>query len=343
MTYLKHAPRHRRPRLTYSYRFLILAVDLCLACSCVGAIDSFAQVTDQKDDEVVRVSTNLLLFPIRVRDKRGSIVNNLTVNDLALNDVDKVVRGLEFLQGLDRVVLVFALDESGSLRDMISAQKDAALTLFDRFGNKSSVAVLRFAEIPTVAAPFARDTSNARAAFDVSVRRNQHTAIFDAALKATEMFDTLSRVRYERRIVILISDGLDNASKVKPKMAIDFAKDKRVSFYVIHLPLFEPRDGRLAVRRPTKGFQELAEQTGGKYFLIDEPSLGTPKHVDLTKVFHAIEEDLKSQYLLGFYLNEKANDDRRHSFDLSLPAGLEYQVGSRSYSRTHKFLVAGPR
>ena len=81
---------------------------------------------------------------------------------------------------------------------------------------------------------------------------------------------------------------------------------------MIHLPLFEPRDGRLAVRRPTKGFKELAEKTGGKYFLVgDEKSALLPKQNDLTPIFQAIEEDLKSQYLLGFYISESARDNRK--------------------------------
>ena len=118
------------------------------------------------------------------------------------------------------------------------------------------------------------------------------------------------RVRAERRIVILISDGLDNRSRTSAESVINTALEKKVSFYVIHLPLFEPRDGRLAVRPPTKGFKDLAEKTGGKYFLVgDEKSALLPKqNADLTPIFHAIEEDLKSQYLLGFYIAESARD-----------------------------------
>ena len=128
------------------------------------------------------------------------------------------------------------------------------------------------------------------------------------------MFGDLPRVRAERRIVILISDGLDNASRTKPGAVIEAALNNHVSFYVIHLPLFEPRDGRLSVRSPAKGFRDLAEKTGGKYFLVGDvkSALAPVKDIDLTKIFQAIEEDLKSQYLLGFYLGEVANDGRKH-------------------------------
>jgi Ca-activated chloride channel homolog len=296
-----------------------------------------------EDEEVLSVTTDLLVFTARIRHKRGEEVRSLTEKDLSLKDEDQVTSGLYFSPGVDRVAMVFALDQSGSLREIISQQSDAALGLYQRFSNKSSIAVLQFAASPIIAAAFDRDPARARAAFNLSVRANERTAIFDAAEKAVAMLDSLPRIRSERRIAILISDGLDNASRAKPDRVISFAREKRVSFYVIHLPLFEPRDGRLAVRRPAKGFRELAEKTGGKYFLAGGSALSPADKVDLAPIFKAIEDDLKSQYLIGFYLNEKANDGRRHTFSLALPDAFEYQVGSMNYARSQKFFVERPR
>jgi len=299
-----------------------------------------AQQTVDEDD-VVRVNTDLLLFPVRVRDKKGQAVPGLTEQDLLLKDQDHVTTGLYLTPGADRVALMFALDQSGSLRQIISQQREAALALFSRFGERSSVAILRFSETASLVAPFTKDLDAARAAFKFVAAPNQHTAIFDAAAKAVRAFDDLPRVRSERRIVILISDGLDTISRTKADSVIDAAVEKRVSFYVIHLPLFEPIDGRLAVRRPSKGFRELAEKTGGKYFLVgDAKSALTPAQNDLTPIFQAIEEDLKSQYLLGFYIAESSRDNRRHVFSVTMKReGVEYSVGRFGYSRTQKFFV----
>ncbi len=297
------------------------------------------------DEEVVRVNTDLLLFPVRIRDKRGQVETKLTEGDLSLKDKDHVTTGLYFSPGADRLALVFALDQSGSLREIISQQREAALALFGRFSEKSQAAVIRFSKTPLVAAPFGRDANAVREAFNFPAARNQPTAIFNAAAAAVDAFDALPRVRSERRIVILISDGLDNASTIKPGPIIQAAFQKSVSFYVIHLPLFEPRDGRLAVRTPAKGFRELAEKTGGKYFLVGDArsALAPKQNQDLTPIFQAIEEDLRSQYLLGFYLGEAANDGRKHRFSLSLPSGYEYQLGRLGYSRTQEFFVERPR
>jgi Ca-activated chloride channel family protein len=323
-------------RLVLSYIVLVgLLVSLCL--SATGRV--LAQ--DPSDDDVVRVNTDLLLYPIRIRDRKGQAVAGLTEQDLTLKDDEKVTTGIYFAPGADRVAMLFALDQSGSLRQIISQQRDAALALFSRFSDRSSVAVLRFSETSSLALPFTRDAEAARSAFRFSAGPNTRTAIFDAAADALKAFDDLPPVRAERRIVVLISDGLDNRSGTSPDSIIDAALEQRVSFYVIHLPLFEPRDGRLEVRRPAKGFRDIAEKTGGKYFLVgDAKSALMPRENDLTPIFNAIEEDLKSQYLLGFYIAETARDNRQHVFSVSLkPEGLRYSLGRLGFSRTHKFMI----
>src|ERR1051326_6060751 len=57
---------------------------------------AFAQQNDE--DEVVRVNTDLLLFPVRIRDKKGQAVTGLSDQDLLLKDQDKVTTGVYFSQ-----------------------------------------------------------------------------------------------------------------------------------------------------------------------------------------------------------------------------------------------------
>lgn len=334
-----HLLTSRTPRPALRVRITASLCVLLLGALSTDYIFIVAQ-SPSGDDDVVRVVTDLLLFPIRIRDNRGRAVDGLSERDLSLKDDDHATTSLFLTRGAERVALVFALDQSGSLRSIIAQQREAALALFAHFNQRSQVAVLRFTETPSLVASFGRDAEAVRAAFDFRVD-NQRTAIFDAATAAIDALNTRPPDRTERRIVILLSDGLDNASKVKASQVINEAIEKHVSFYLIHLPLFEPIDGRLAIRQPAKGFRDLAEKTGGKYFLAGDAktALSPAKDVDLAPVFQAIEDDLKSQYLLGFYLGGTARDGRRHVFSVSLPAGLEYSVGKLGYSRRHRFSV----
>ena len=343
--YPQHSSFRSFFRLTERLLLRLTVVLPLLACLFVAA--DFRIVLSQQtadDEDVVRVNTDLLLFPVRIRDKKGQAVAGLTVQDLTLADQDHVTTGLYFSPGADRVALMFALDQSGSLRQIISQQQEAALALFSRFGERSSVAILRFSDKASLVAPFTKDLDAVRAAFRFTAAPNRQTAIFDAASRAVKAFDDLPPVRSERRIVVLISDGLDTRSRTSAESVINAALERRVSFYVIHLPLFEPRDGRLEVRRPSKGFKDLAEKTGGKYFLTgDAKSALMPRENDLTPIFQAIEEDLKSQYLLGFYIAESSRDNRKHVFSVSMkPQGVEYSVGGKGYSRTQKFMINLP-
>jgi Ca-activated chloride channel family protein len=339
---------HRNPQYSVLRPFFRLAGRLILPSSalftlfvCLFIAAAPIPALAQDEDEVVRVNTDLLLFPVRIRDKKGQAVTGLTDQDLLLKDQDHATTGIYFSPGADRVAFMFALDQSGSLRQVISQQQEAALALFSRFGERSSVAILRFSDTASLIAPFTKDLSAARAAFRFVAAPNEQTAIFDAAAKAVKAFEELPPVRAERRIVVLISDGLDTRSRTRPQTVIDAALKQRVSFYIIHLPLFEPRDGHLAVRGPSKGFRELAEKTGGKYFLVgDVKSALAPSPPDLAPIFQAIEEDLKSQYLLGFYIAESSRDNRKHVFSVSMkPDGVEYSVGGRGFSRTQKFMI----
>jgi Ca-activated chloride channel homolog len=273
-----------------------------------------------EDDEVLTVRTDLVTVPVFVTDRRGARVSGLSAADFRVAADGRPVEISYFAAGASRVALLFALDASGSAREHIERQREAAHALLARFGSDSSAAVLAFADRPALALPFTADAGQVRAAFSLAAGRDRPTAIFDAALAAARAFDTRKSDQTERRIVLLLSDGLDTASTTRAPAVVAEARERGVSFYVIHFPLFTPRDGRLVVRRPSKGFRELAEQTGGQYFLLgDERAALDPRATyDLAPVFRAVADDLQSQYVLGFYAGEAARTGRPQRLEVRL-------------------------
>jgi len=290
--------------------FVLLVFNFC----------AFAQTATPNDDEIVRVRTDLITVPVVVTDTHNRRIADLTQTDFALSNDGRVVHISYFAVGSTRVALLFALDASGSIRENIERQRAAALALFDEFGHDSQVAVLTFDQSSKLVLPFTADVEQARAAFKIDAQPNQHTAIFDAALAAVRIFDTRPPDPRERRIAIILSDGLDTASTTRAADVIAQANERAVTFYVIHLPLFTPRDGELSMRRPARGFRELAERTGGQYFVAaDERAAFDPRNArDLAPVFRAIATDLQTQYLLGFYLNEEGRAPRAHRITVNL-------------------------
>jgi Ca-activated chloride channel family protein len=288
----------------------------------------------QEPDDVIRVRTDLVAIPVIVTEARGRRVSGLTAKDfLLINDMG-AAKVDYFASGTERVALLFALDTSGSAQETITRQREAAVALFSRFGHGSRVAVLQFGNIVRLTVPFTTNANAAQDAFNVPARENTGTAIFDGAAAAVRAFDGSGGFSVERRIVILMSDGLDTLSSTKYQSVIEAARHRGVSIYVVHFPLFSPRGGRLEPRPPSKGFRELAEQTGGRYFRIGDAktALDPRAKVDLTRVFQAIEEDLSGQYVVGFYPGEAARDNRFHRVTVSLASASRKKLRVQQFA-----------
>lgn len=297
------------PRLVTALAFVVLAT-----------ASSLNTATAQEPDDVVRIRTDLVTIPLVITDSRGRRIANLTKADFVLTDFDTSAKIDYFASGTDRVAMLFALDASGSEREIFAGQRQAALALFARFGAGSRVAVLHFADYVRLTVPFTTDSGAAQGAFASGASASSGTAIFEGAAAAVRSFDVSGGFSMERRIVLLMSDGLDTLSSTKYAEVVTAARDRGVSFYVIHFQLFTPGDGRLVPRPPSKGFRELAEQTGGRYFRIGDAksALDPNPHYDLAPVFAAIDNDLRGQYVLGFYPRETARDGQTHPVTIAL-------------------------
>lgn len=280
----------------------------------------FAQDEEISTDDVLRVRTDLVTIPASVTDSQGRRVSGLIQSDFAVRDNGQSVTLTYFAVGADHVALAFALDASGSVREIISRQRDAALKLFTRFKQGSRVAVLHFGEKVELSVPFTTDTARAELAFSSHLPLSRRTVIFDAASITLRAFAAGKSDPTERRILILISDGLDTASVTRASTVIREARALNVSIYIIHLPLYAPRNGRLAVRPPAKGFRDLAEKTGGRYLIVGDvkSALDPQATSDLAPVFQAIEEDLRGQYVLGYYPDDAARGTDSHRIEISL-------------------------
>jgi len=290
---------------------LITAIGLLLFSTVVAAQET-------QPDDVIRVRTDLVAVPLTVTDSRGRRISDLKQEDFVLTDDGRNTKIDYFASGAERIALVFVLDNSGSLREQLSRQRDAAMELFSRFGPGSSVAVIRFGQQARLIASFTTEADEARAAFSVPVNLSERTAIFDAASMAVQAYTPRGENSTERRIAILISDGLDTVSSASAAQVISAANRLNVSFYVIQLPLFTPSDGRLVPRPAAKGFRDLAERTGGKYFVAGRSAFDTNAPVDLASVFAAIEKDLRSQYVIGFYPGDASRDGQTHRAAISV-------------------------
>lgn len=315
---LSHHRTHTASRTPFPFRHLLT---LALLCAC--APNTFGQQqpapAEADDEEVLTVRTDLITLPVFVTDSRGRRVGSLAATDFAASVDGRPAEIRYFAAGTAHVALVFALDASGSAREHIARQREAALALLSRFGSGSRAGVLAFAERAALLRPVSSAVLPPES-FQIAARRNSPTAVFDGALAAVRAFDGAGANPAERRIVVLLSDGLDTASTTRPAEVVAAARERGVSIYVIHLPVFGVRGDRVGVRRPSRGFRELAAETGGRYFLLgDERQAFQPNPTyDLAPVFGAVADDLQTQYVVGLYADPSTRDGRQHTLGLSL-------------------------
>jgi Ca-activated chloride channel family protein len=314
-------------------KFFLAGALLILSC-----LPNFAQ--DFNQEEIIRVRTDLVTVPVTVLDSKRRRIGGLTQDDFVIRDDGRNAKADHFSVGTDRVSIVFLLDTSGSAHDYLSKQRDAALALFSRFGPGSQVAVIHFSDRSEVRVPFTNEIITARGGFDFPAVGGRHTAIFDSAAAAVHLLEQRQNDPTERRIIILTSDGLDNASAKNAAEVITLARNAATSFYIIHFPLFAPQEGHLAIRPPSKGFRDLAEKTGGRYFTAGNvrSALEPNSQYDLSTLFKAIEDDLASQYVLGFYPDRSASASGSHRIEVDLrkkPRGYQVKSVRQGYNLNH--------
>jgi VWFA-related protein len=287
---------------------------------CALGVCRSACAQEIEPDDVVKMRTDMVTVPVVVVDSRGRRVFGLQQDDFVLRTEGSPQPIAFFVAGASRVALLFLLDASGSARSYLADQREAALSLVSQFGPQSEVAVVQFSDITNVRSQFSKDIQAALKGFDFPANSGRHTAIFDSAVKALQLLHQRGKDPTERRIVIVTSDGLDTASKVKASDVIDRARNENVSFYVIQFPLFAVSEGHVKARPTSGGFRHLAERTGGHYFVTRDAAaaLAAPSQLDLSAIFKAIAEDLAGQYLLGFYPDAAFRDGRPHKLQVGL-------------------------
>lgn len=265
----------------------------------------------------VVLQSDLVLIPVIVRDKQGKYVTDLQVEDFKLydNGQPRPIALFSSEREPDRIArplaLTLLLDSSRSISAVLHEQRSAVSSLLDHLGEQTLISIISFSQRPEVLQAFTANKAEALNAFFRHQRAGGNTAIFDALLFAVKNSGTVSHAD-TRNVVVIISDGLDTASQVSSSEIVRRAEAEGVAVYSILIPIYSPYGDRLVARRPAKGFIEVAEETGGKFFQAGtvEQALNPNAKLDLGPVFDAIVEDLRHQYYLGFY----PSDNRQPGF-----------------------------
>jgi Ca-activated chloride channel family protein len=298
--------------------------------------------------EVVRVTSNLIVVPVSVTDANGQPVLGLQAPDFRIEE-DGRTQQVTQLGDPEQIPLDIALliDVSASVDARFAFEQKAAADFLRhvlRPGDRATIFAID--QTPRMIQPLATSDVAARELMTV-VAAKGYTAFFDSVLAAQKYLD-LNSSQGRRRVIVVISDGDDTARIINTYQAqsrttgksqlsevdkqIQFVERERVevvrevqraevTFYSInpsgrtmHL---NPRSARAEV-----GMERLAAATGGAAFIPDSDS-------DLPNIFNRIASELRTQYLLQYYSDNKASGAAFRRIAVSTPARAQLRVRAR--------------
>lgn len=252
------------------------------------------------------IEVRLVLLHATVLNRRGETVRGLGAEDFLVTE-DGVPQTISVFGHEENQPLkvAFLLDVSGSmaLGGKLEAARQAIHRFVDALRPDDQVALLIFADGAVVVKKgFTTDRALFFDRLD-GVEAYGKTALHDA-LAATP--GLLSEAAPGRKAVILLTDGVDNASSISATESLEMARRVSVPVYVIGIadrPLgkegteptgpVDPDAGGPEGRTLFDDLGEVAEGTGGDFV----PAYGPEQILEAVRT---VEERLRSQYVLGY-------------------------------------------
>ena len=253
-------------------------------------------------------------------DKHGKFVRDLTKSDFSILDDHKPPQAIvRFSQQTDLPLqLGLLIDTSGSVNARFQFEQDAAAGFLQHTirPHYDHAFLMGFNSRNRVIEPFTDNVELLNASIH-HLQAGGGTALYDAiysACKNQMMNDDSDRP--VRRALIVISDGEDNQSEHTRAQAIEMAERAQVLIYTIST------DDSGLILRGDKILQQLADSTGGRAFF-------PYKMKDIKNSFAAIEDELRSQYVVSYHPADFDADGRYRSIQITA-LKKDLQVRSRT-------------
>ncbi|MCP4204771.1 MAG: VWA domain-containing protein [bacterium] len=218
-----------------------------------------------------------------VLDGRGRPLADLERDQFRVldNGEEQEILRFEHLEDLP-IYAGLLIDTSASMAERMTQVRDAAVRFFEEaIRSQDRASVITFADRPRLAAGFTSDLFQLTGAL-AGIKAGQGTALYDSILFALYNFRGLKG----QRALLVLSDGEDRRSKATFDEARAFALNSGVTVYTVGVEKGMSRRGKAELVR-------LAEETGGRAFLIDSVD-------ELDAIYGTIQKDLRSKYFLAY-------------------------------------------
>jgi len=267
-------------------------------------------------DTVLHMDVKLVSIFVNVTDRNGAIVGGLAREDFSLNE-DGRPQSISVFERQSELPLnlTLAIDTSGSVKKDMTEEADAARRFAHAIlRSQDQMSLLEFATDVRELTPFTNKLSQIDRGLN-QLRFDYATALYDAIYLGADKLGG----KDGRRVLVLVSDGGDTTSKTTYAQALEQALRNEVMIYsIIDVPIEASAGRDLGGEH---ALITLAEQTGGKSFYVSDGGLD--------KAFAKVSDDLRTQYVLGYYPKNQEPGSAFHRIQVTVPRAATEEFNIR--------------
>ncbi len=297
--------RTRKTFCSFAVVLTAFAAWNCLFAQAPQTTNPSPSAEEKKGKEyTINVDVNLVVLHATVLDKRGRIVNDLKGEDFRVYE-DGALQKLSVFSHADiPVTMGIVIDDSGSMREKRQAVNAAALAFVKTSNPQDQAFVVNFNDVYYLDTPgeFASNIEDLKSALE-KIDSRGGTALYDAVYASLDHVKLGNR---DKKVLLIISDGEDNASRYTFDELLRYAQKSNATIYTIGLLGSQEPGGLFKVHgasshRAAKILEKIAEATGGQAYL--------PKSLDeVQSTCEGIAHDIRNQYTLAYYPTNAKRD-----------------------------------
>jgi len=275
-----------------------------------GAANVAALGTSRRDARI-RVDVNLVLVPATVTDPMNRLVTGLDKDNFQVfdNNVGQAIKSFSTEDSPVTIGIVF--DLSGSMTSKFMRARKA-LDEFLRTSNpQDEFFVVGFNDRPAVIVDYTSNVDDIDARM-VMLKPENRTALIDAVYLGV---DKLKQAKYDRKALLIISDGGDNRSRYTEGELRREVRESDVQIYSIgifdqYAPTTEEQMGPVLL-------SDICDMTGGRMFRVMDIN-------DLGDIATRISAELRNEYVIGYRPSDMKKDGNWRKLKIRLvpPPGL---------------------
>ena len=298
-----------KSKIAMAFFASLITITLILPQSSYTQQQKPPQDKNKRDDETIRIDTDLVMLNATVTNDRGRFVANLKQSDFSVYE-DGVKQQLEYFNTGDRepISLGIIFDTSGSMVDKIDGVRDAVEHFVKAVAPGDEIFLIQFSNH----ADLVQDFTDGRRRILRAIGRLEprgSTALYDAFVMG---LDRVGNGKHRKRALMLLTDGNDTSSRIKLNDAVGLASEFEVIIYALGLGHGERgsfghggHGGGIIFGRQNNDTVDMnvlrafADATGGEAFFLENAHKAGRDLVDEAAL--QVADELKQQYTLGYY------------------------------------------